>query len=164
MEQKCILKYKKQIDTLREKCLSTEFFLVYIFLHSDWIRRDTEYLSVFSPNKEKYGPEKTPHWDTFRAVKFSKKTVDNDNKELLWLNQSSGSEKTSFWHFYAVIDLLFILCFPVFLPAFFFVLNIRQNELSLQNAMVRWYIYYTYFISNRLFWMAMFSLFLLLCL
>ena len=96
-----------------------------------------EYLSVFSPNKEKYGPEKTPHWDTFRAVKFSKKTVDNDNKELLWLNQSSGSEKTSFWHFYAVIDLLFILCFPVFLTAFFFVLNITQNELSLQNAMIR---------------------------
>ena len=27
------------------------------FLHSDWIRRDTPYLSLFSPNAGKYGPE-----------------------------------------------------------------------------------------------------------
>ena len=33
-------------------------FLVRIFLYSDWIRRDTLYLSVFSPNARKYGPEK----------------------------------------------------------------------------------------------------------
>ena len=26
------------------------------------------YLSVFSPNVEKYGPEKTPYFDTFHAV------------------------------------------------------------------------------------------------
>ena len=42
---------------LREKCSNTEFFLLPIFLHSDWIRRDTE-----------YGPEKTPYLDTFYAV------------------------------------------------------------------------------------------------
>ena len=29
-----------------------------IFPHSDWIRRDNPYLSVFSPNARKYGPEK----------------------------------------------------------------------------------------------------------
>ena len=56
----------------------TEFFLVRIFQHSDWIRRDTEYsdwirrdteyLSVFSPNAGKYKPEKTPYLDTFDAV------------------------------------------------------------------------------------------------
>ena len=28
----------------------------------------TEYLSVFSPNAEKYGPEITPYLGTFRAV------------------------------------------------------------------------------------------------
>ena len=28
------------------------------FPHSDWIQRDTEYLSGFSPNAGKYGPEK----------------------------------------------------------------------------------------------------------
>ena len=38
------------------------------FPHSDWIRRDTSYLSVFSPNAGKYGPEKTPYLDTFHAV------------------------------------------------------------------------------------------------
>ena len=32
--------------------------LVCIFPHSDWIRRDTPYLSVFSPNAGKCGPEK----------------------------------------------------------------------------------------------------------
>ena len=52
--------------TLREKCPSTEFFLARIFPHSDWIRRDAPYLSVFSPNG--YGPDKTPYLDTFQAV------------------------------------------------------------------------------------------------
>ena len=56
--------------TLREKCSNTEFFLVRIFPHSDWIRRDTSYLSVFSPNAVKYRPEKTPYSDTFHAVSF----------------------------------------------------------------------------------------------
>ena len=53
--------------SLREKCLNTEFLLVRIFSHSDWLRRDTKYLSVFSPNAGKHGPEKTPYLDTFHA-------------------------------------------------------------------------------------------------
>ena len=53
---------------LREKCPNTEIFLVRILPHSDWIRRDTEYLSVFSPNAGNYEPEKTPYSDTFHAV------------------------------------------------------------------------------------------------
>ena len=52
---------------MREKCLNTEFFLVRIFSHLDWIRRDTEYLSMFSPNAGKYEPEKTPYFDTSRS-------------------------------------------------------------------------------------------------
>ena len=32
------------------------------------IQSVTEYLSVFSPNAEKYGPEKTPYLHTFHAV------------------------------------------------------------------------------------------------
>ena len=40
---------------------NTEGFEVPIFPHSDWTRWDTEYLSVFSSNAEKYGPEKTPY-------------------------------------------------------------------------------------------------------
>ena len=47
-------------ETLPENCPNAEFSLVRIFPHSDWIQRDTEYLSVFSPNAEKYRPEKTP--------------------------------------------------------------------------------------------------------
>ena len=33
-------------------------FLVSIFPHLNWTRRETEYLSVFSSNAEKYGPGK----------------------------------------------------------------------------------------------------------
>ena len=58
-----------QYHSLREKCPNMEFFLVRIFLHLDWIRRDTEYLSVLSPNTGKYGPEKTPYLDAFHAVR-----------------------------------------------------------------------------------------------
>ena len=42
--------------TLRGKSPNMEFFLVRIFLYSDWIRRDTPYLSIFSPNTGKYRP------------------------------------------------------------------------------------------------------------
>ena len=48
---------KKSLITLSEKFPYSEFILVRIFPHSDWIRRETEYLSVFSPNVGKYGPE-----------------------------------------------------------------------------------------------------------
>ena len=55
-------------NTLREKCPNAEFFLNRIFPHLDLIRRGTPYLSVFSPNAGKYGPEKTPYLDTFHAA------------------------------------------------------------------------------------------------
>ena len=54
------------IPPMREKCPNTELFLACIFLYSDWIRRFTEYISVFSPNTGQYGPEITPDLDTFR--------------------------------------------------------------------------------------------------
>ena len=38
---------KKKRQTMREKCPNTEFFLVHIFSHSDWTRRDTPYLDTF---------------------------------------------------------------------------------------------------------------------
>ena len=46
----------------------TEFFLIRIFSYSDWIRIVTPYLSVFSPNAWKYGPEKTSYLDTFSEL------------------------------------------------------------------------------------------------
>ena len=45
---------------IRIHCVKVSIFgvtLVYIFPHLDWMRRDMEYLSVFSPNGVKYGPE-----------------------------------------------------------------------------------------------------------
>ena len=48
--------------------------MVCTFPHLDWTRIDTKYLSVFSPNVGKHGPEKTPYLDTFHTVlpmKFS---------------------------------------------------------------------------------------------
>ena len=70
--------------SLHEKCPNTELFLVHIFLYSDWIRRDSPYLSVFSPNTGKYGPEITPYFDTFhvviRKLKDWKKAINKFNK------------------------------------------------------------------------------------
>ena len=63
-----IFKLYQKRKTLCEKCPNTEL-LVRIFLHSDWIWRDTPYLSVFSLNKGKYGPEKSLYMGTFHAVK-----------------------------------------------------------------------------------------------
>ena len=54
--------------SLHEKCPNMEFSLVCIFQHLDWIRRDTSYVSVFSPNAGKYGPGKTSCLETFHAV------------------------------------------------------------------------------------------------
>ena len=69
-----------QILLLREKCPNTKFFVVRIFPHLDCphldcTRRDTPYLSVFSPNAGKYGPEKTPYLDTFQGMTFLEKTT-----------------------------------------------------------------------------------------
>ena len=68
-------------NALCEKCPNTEFFPVLIFPHSDSIRRDTSYLSVFSPNEGNNGPEKTPYLDTFHAVMC---VFLNRSKTLHW--------------------------------------------------------------------------------
>ena len=56
---------------LREKCPNTEFFVVRIFPHSDWI---------FSPNAGKYRSEKTPYLDTFHAVAALKTVIKISQK------------------------------------------------------------------------------------
>ena len=64
-----------------KKFPNMELFLVRISPHSDWIRRDTSYLSVFSPNAWKYRPEITPYLDTFHAVYAQKMRFSiNDQK------------------------------------------------------------------------------------
>ena len=56
-----------QLFALHEKYPYSEFFWSDIFQRLDRIQKDTDYLSVFSPNAGKYGP-KTPNTDTFCAV------------------------------------------------------------------------------------------------
>ena len=77
---KLILKSPMQliILTLREKYPNTELFLVHIFPHSDWMRRDTKYRSVFGPNAAKYRPKITPCLDTFRAVSVYQNELQTD--------------------------------------------------------------------------------------
>ena len=92
----CVWKFHCR-NTLLEKCSNTEFFLVCIFSHWNWIRRDTEYLSVFSANTEKQGPEKTSYLDTFHAemiirlkdevisyFKYSSIAIDQYCSGFLW--------------------------------------------------------------------------------
>ena len=43
-------------------------FLVRIFQHAEWIRTDTPYLSVFSPNAGKYRPENSKYGYLSRSV------------------------------------------------------------------------------------------------
>ena len=81
--------------TLREKCPNTKFFLVRIFPHSDWIRRDTSHFSVFSPNAGRYGPEKTPYLDTFHTVSvFKNDWRTHSNLRLKTLKKMEAPKKT----------------------------------------------------------------------
>ena len=68
-----VLKKLKWEQSLREKCPSTEYFLVRISPHSDWIRRNTESLSVFSPKAGKCGPKKNSVFRHFSRSEFESK-------------------------------------------------------------------------------------------
>ena len=82
------------VTDTREKCPNTEFFLVRIFLYSDWIR--TEY--VFSPNTGKHVPEKTPYLDTFHAMWAM--DIISFFGELAHTITSSTEKFTFLWEFY----------------------------------------------------------------
>ena len=43
-------------------------FLLHIFPHSYWIQGDAEYLFVFSPNAENYGPENSKYGHFWRSA------------------------------------------------------------------------------------------------
>ena len=45
------------------------------FPYLDWMRKFTEWISVFSLNTERYGPEKTLYLDTFHAVDCLKQAL-----------------------------------------------------------------------------------------
>ena len=69
------------------------FFLVPIFPHLEWIRRDTEYLSGFSLNVEKYGQRNSEYGHFSRCVSWLLKlsrtirnTVDSGMKWIVNFN------------------------------------------------------------------------------
>ena len=63
--------YRKYFDRLHcVKSVQIRYFFVRVFLYSDWIRRFTPYISIFSPNTGEYKPEKTPYLDTFHAMQI----------------------------------------------------------------------------------------------
>ena len=80
------------IFPLREKCWNTEFFLVHIFLYSDWIRR----FSILSEYRKIRTRKKTPHLDTFTQCScfgctFVAEQQNNIRKKIT---------KTSYWSIY----------------------------------------------------------------
>ena len=78
------LKIKYSSEILCEKCPNTEFFLVLIFSHTDLVRRFFFVNLRIQSECEKYGPEKTPHLDTFHALKEREKAITqskNNNKK-----------------------------------------------------------------------------------
>ena len=62
--------------TLREKCPNTEFFLVRIFPHSDWIRRDTPYLSYAARMRENTDQKKLRIRSLFMQCHFQNLVTD----------------------------------------------------------------------------------------
>ena len=50
-------------------------FLVRIFPHSEWIPRDTEYLSVFSPNARNTDQKNSEYWHFSRSETFSESQI-----------------------------------------------------------------------------------------
>ena len=86
-----IRKLEQMKESLCDMCPNTEVFLVHIFLHLDWVGRDTKYFSVFSPNAGKYGPEKTPYLNTFHAVNIIAKENLNSILPCRLANIQKGS-------------------------------------------------------------------------
>ena len=124
------------------------YFLVRIFPHSDWIRKDTpKYISVFSPNAEEYGQEKLrirrvftqqacSAWENVLKVSlsialFESGVSDLEYKFFFLLNIGAG-----------VIGLSFLKKKPIGLtyvrPWF---LSNRNQQIHLQCKSIDWFLY-----------------------
>ena len=57
-------------------------FLVCIFPHLDWIRRNTPYLSVFIPNAENSDQKKLCIWTVFTQLKLTKRYLNSDYRKV----------------------------------------------------------------------------------
>ena len=58
-----MLTYNKQ-----HPCKNSGTWSVSVYIMAFYFRRPKDNKQLFSPNAEKYGPEKTPHLDTFHVV------------------------------------------------------------------------------------------------
>ena len=75
---------EEQLDSLREKCQNTEFFLVRIFPHSDWIRRDT-----YSVQMQKNTDQKNSVFGCFSRRDCNRTIIFNGQlklKKIFWSN------------------------------------------------------------------------------
>ena len=91
-------------------------FLVRIFPHSDWMRRDTEYLFVFHPNARKYGPEKIPYLDTSRSGKPTRRYTLQWMLPWLFINYHIIFRESSVpWFCVSPSKILIILSIPLLL-------------------------------------------------
>ena len=79
-----------------KKYPNTEFFLVCIFLYSNWIRRFTPYISVFSPNPGIYGPKKKGDLNNFHVVITTRKYQSSIIHELWEKNVNNARTKFRF--------------------------------------------------------------------
>ena len=111
--------------------------MVCISLHSDWIRRDAEYLSVFSPNAGKCGPEKPPYLDTFHAVFIS--------LLIIWSDKLNKIFYVSNWFLFYLSAAYFQ--FQLYL-VFIFSLSINLMFLLL-HASLKWHSHLNYHFGKQ---------------
>ena len=90
--------------SLCKKCPSWSF-LACIFPHSDWIWRDTEYLSAFSPNAGKCGPEKLQIPTLFTQCLLLTKIFNLSNRKVSYIEQMECI------FLYTVFDIVALLYF-----------------------------------------------------
>ena len=76
--------YKRVVPFARSQKSQHSIFPHFIYLHSDWIWRDTSYLSVLSPNTGKCRPEKLRIWTLFTQC-FKHQIISGDIKRDFFL-------------------------------------------------------------------------------
>ena len=106
---------KHCVKSARIRCYSDLHF----FLHSDWIRRDTEYLAVFSPNARKWGPEWLQIRTLFTQLKGSKCLLSNAKfvlQKVLTCENFSGKGRFQKIVIYIILIKSYFLTKP---PCFF---------------------------------------------
>ena len=112
-------------------------FLVSIFRHSNWIRRYTEYLSVFSPNAGKYGPEKLLIRTLFTQCQTRRSHQRCSVKKGVLKNFKNSTGKRLCWSLF-LIKLQAFRCFPVKFAKFLRTSKNIYQRLLLSSTSLHW--------------------------